>query len=321
MNNAMANKLSKQKLQQIITTLGPQVPQDDTTVEAADYNWNQPRYFSDSQLKKLEDFTDRLASAISENFSNLYNTDFNASVNSNTQHFASEFQNSDSQDQQNDYYLVFSTEQDPHAGFIGIPAKTAIDWATQLLGDSETNQDQRDLSQLEESLLLDILTELVKAISKAHGSYNFQHDNKIVKGKLPVKMQESEELIKIAFNVQKADSKNSAEAYILILSSKLAPLVGKSDQSDEQFSSDDISGAILQNLQQMPVPITTKLASTTLTFEQVMSLQPNDILLLGKKTDDTLEVVVEGKTLFRGKPAKCNGKYAVMITEKCKGKE
>ncbi|MBW8001545.1 MAG: hypothetical protein FVQ80_05935 [Planctomycetes bacterium] len=317
MSDTMANKLSKQKLQQIITTLGPQPAEDNSNIETTDYDWNQPRYFSDEHMKVIEQFTNDFADALAKNFSKLYNTDFNASVNSNTQHFASKFQNADSDEQKSNCCLAFGTEQDPHAGVIVMPVKTAIDWATQLLGDSEPSTEERDLSQLEETLLLDILNEMTKALSSAHGGYQFIKDETIVKGNLPIKLQDSEELLKIELNIEKTDSGNPSQVYILILSSKLASLVGKTDMSDQHFSPDDISEAIIENLQQMPVPVTTRLASTMFTFDQIMNLQPNDILMLGKEIDDTLEVIVEGKTVFRGKPAKCNGKYAVVITEKC----
>ncbi len=46
-----------------------------------------------------------------------------------------------------------------------------------------------------------------------------------------------------------------------------------------------------------------------------MSLGVGDILLLDKKTDEPVELVVEDRVLFRGRPARSGGKYAVVITE------
>jgi flagellar motor switch protein FliM len=64
----------------------------------------------------------------------------------------------------------------------------------------------------------------------------------------------------------------------------------------------------------MPVFITGKLASAVLTFEEIMDLQPDDILLLDKKVDQPAELIVGDRTVYYGSPAKSAGKYAVAIT-------
>ncbi len=46
-----------------------------------------------------------------------------------------------------------------------------------------------------------------------------------------------------------------------------------------------------------------------------MSLEVGDILLLGKKVNESIELIVSGRTAFRGRPAKSAGKHAVVITE------
>jgi flagellar motor switch protein FliM len=46
-----------------------------------------------------------------------------------------------------------------------------------------------------------------------------------------------------------------------------------------------------------------------------MGLRPGDILLLDKKVDEPVELIIQGQTFFRGRPAKSAGRYAVVITE------
>ena len=45
-----------------------------------------------------------------------------------------------------------------------------------------------------------------------------------------------------------------------------------------------------------------------------MDLQPDDILLLDKRVDQQTELIVGGRTVYYGYPAKSAGKYAVTIT-------
>ncbi len=100
-----------------------------------------------------------------------------------------------------------------------------------------------------------------------------------------------------------------------MLCDKLQTVVGKTAQADSKLSIGDISKAIRSHLEEMPVSVTAKLASAQLTFEQIASLQTDDILLLDSKVEEPVELFVEGRRFFKGRPAKSAGKYAVAITE------
>jgi flagellar motor switch protein FliM len=65
----------------------------------------------------------------------------------------------------------------------------------------------------------------------------------------------------------------------------------------------------------MPVLITGQLASTMLSFEEIMDLQVNDIVLLDKRIDQPVELIVDDRTIYYGYPAKSEGNYAVKITD------
>ena len=74
---------------------------------------------------------------------------------------------------------------------------------------------------------------------------------------------------------------------------------------------------MLDHVHKTPVSITAQLASAKLTFEEIMSLQVNDVLLLDKSVNEPAELIVEKQTIFRGQPAKSDGNHAVVITELC----
>jgi len=310
--------LSKEKIQQIIAAVGSKKADTGDQMETTEYNWRQPHYFSSEQRSKLDNFAKESASRISKKFASLYNTDFDVTIASVTEHFADEFLNQSSPHDQNSYYLAFSTDKEEPCGLVCIPQQAALAWTTQLLGDaqSEENSD-RDLSQLEESLLLDIASALVEALSGSCETCDFHPAGNVTKKQLPLETAGSEELCKITFNVKKPDSESGSEAYFLILCDKLKPVVGGNAQADNIFSAQDISKATLGHIQQLPVSVTAQLASIVCTFEEIMNLGVDDILLLDKKVDEPVELIVADKTLFRGRPAKSAGKYAVIITELC----
>jgi flagellar motor switch protein FliM len=322
MSNARNNNLSRKKIQQILAALGSGPTIEDTTqIEAAEYNWQQPHCFTRSQLHMLDDFTKKTAKTIAQKFATLCHGDFNATIVSTAQHFANELLDQALEGEQSDYYLAFGTDEAHPCGLISIPLKTAFIWATQLLGDTESKEDSRsDLSQLEESLLLDIGSAIVEALSDSHSDCNFQPARNIVRRLLPLELKGTEELCKITLNVKRTDS-DDTESYLLILCNALEPVVGKTAEATDKFSAEDISKAILNHLQQMSVFVTAQLASTVLSFDEMMSLQVDDILLLDKAIDKPVEVMVNDQMAFLGRPAKSAGRYAVVITERISGEK
>lgn len=309
-----ANNLSKEKIQQLLIAVGSGPMEDTTGIEATEYNWNKPHCFDRKQFNKLDNFTKKVAKAMTVKFVDFCHSQFDVTVVSTKQHFATKLVDQAMESRQDDYYLAFGTDQDHPCGLISIPIKTAFIWATQLLGDPESEENSgRDLSQLEESLLLDLLSALIEAFSQNIG--DFQPAKNIVRGLFPLELKGTEELCKITLDVKKKNQESGSEAYILVLCSKLESVVGKAAETVGGFSAEDTSKAILGHIQQMPVCITAQLASTVLTLEEIMSLEVGDILLLDKKVNESIELVVSGQTAFRGRPAKSAGKHAVLITE------
>lgn len=314
MSNSVTKKLNRQKIQQLLAAVGVESEEDTrSNIDAYDYNWTRPHYFSSGELKELESFTKRLAQSCARKFTRLYHSDFSVTISSTTQYFANEF--ADSAKDLSDHYLSFGTGGGEPSGFVGVPGQTAIVWATQLLGDSESPEDaDRELSQLEKSLLCDTASSIVEALSDACESCDFLATTEIVSGRLPVEFQDTEELCRIGLSITKADSKESTEAYILMLCDELRPIVGDRTQA-EVLTEEDVANAMLEYVHEMPVTVKVQLDSAVITIEEAMSLDVDDILLLDKKVGEPIELIVEDRILFLGQPAKCAGKYAIIITE------
>ncbi len=315
MTGTTANNLSREKIQRLLVAVGPQDIDDSGPVEATEYNWNQPHYFGTPQLKKLEEFSARTASTLAHRFTALCHTEFKATIDSTTQQFADEFFKQVSASEQKDYYMAFSIEQGLPCGLIGLSPKTAITWATQMLGETKAEEESdRELSQLEESLLLDVICVAIKAFSESHGSYDFQPAKTFVKEYLPFEPPGTEPLCKISFTVTSVESENSSEAYFLIPCGMLEPVVGKSILYDDKYSDKEISNAIIEHLYQTELCVTAQVGTAILALEQAMDLQAGDVLLLGKNIDEPIELIVEGQKFLLGRPAKSGGKHAVVIT-------
>jgi len=128
-------------------------------------------------------------------------------------------------------------------------------------------------------------------------------------------LKNSEELCKIIYDVRKTDSENGSELCFLIHCSELESVTGQSTKTNNESPAENISKTMLGHVYEMPVSLTAQLASTELTFEEIMNLDVNDILLLDKKVDEPIELIVEDRIFFYGQPAKSAGTYAVVITK------
>jgi len=321
-NSPQNSNLKKEKIKQMLFALGSKAATQSSDIECDEYNWNRPHPFSTAQLKRLNDFERRVAQIIGKKFGKICNTDISVKVTSSTQHFAEEILTRAFTGEKDDYFLVFGTDNQHTFGFVNIPLDTAVIWVTQLLGETESKKQDNDLSELEESLLFDLASCIIKAVSIAVPKCHYQPDEKMARARVPVELEGTEEICDIGLGFEKINPENNentqnlGEARILIFCDKLEPVIGKSDHGHNKISSQDISKAIIESLKQMSILVSAQISSPVLNFEQLMDLQVGDILLCDKRIDEPIEVNVCGRTVLSGCPARSGGKYAVVVKSK-----
>lgn len=320
MSGSATDNLSKERIHQLLATIGSKPMEDPGTEEVAEYNWYEPRSLTRPQLDTLDGFVNKFTTDLADQFSDFCRSKYNATATSTTFHFASEFLKPETESDKHNYCLPFTRDRKQVCGFVGIPEQTAIVWARQLLGDSESEKESNvTLSQLEESLLLDLTSTFLKVFSKLHTGADFRPEGHFVKDQWPLEVNETEELCRISFDVNKADSEETSSAYIIIVCEELNPVVGKTAQTSDMFSPEDISKANLNHIQVLPITITAQLGLTELTFREIASLQANDVLLLEKTVDQPVDLIVGNQVVYYGWPVKSAGKYAVSITSAAYG--
>lgn len=315
MSNETATTLTRDKIQQILSAVGQNKPKDDSEIAATDYDWNQPHFFNAEQLEKLNEFAKAAAEAIAVRFTRFFQTDFKTDINSTKQHYAGNFVSGTIKEGQKDYYLVLKDSENLSCGLIVIPAQVAEDWLSLLLGGSESRQEtDTQLSKLEKSLLSDIAKSLAEAIISSNDKLSFKPDGNITNNNFSLEIGNCEELLEITFDIRKGDAEDKTRASLLLPCRTLLSIADKAE-SAESSPPKDPQSAILEHLNEIPVAVTVQLASTELTFEQIFTLQKQDILLLDKKIDEPLTLIVEGQKRFTGRLAKSQGKLASVIVE------
>ncbi len=307
------NKLTIEKIRQILACVGVKQGQTADQVESKEYDWTQPHYFTTAQLEKLKDFTLTVSSALAATFDQFLRSSFNVQPGQITQHYAQKFINELFENPQNDLYLIIKGEKDASCGLIIVPKDTAAGWLKLLLGESETKADaDQQLSQLEKFLLTDIIFHLAETIVNSNRQLNIKATKNLLTENFSLDIGQTEELCRITFEIKQKNADKSCQMHLLLPCSKFLPVVGAA-ANKKNLTPEQVKNAILEHIKLLPVSVTARFARTELKFEQILTLQKGDILMLDKKISEPLELVVEGKTRYWAQLAKSGGKLAAKI--------
>jgi flagellar motor switch/type III secretory pathway protein FliN len=308
------SSLSSAKVHRLLAAVGSTYEPERTAGPVEPYDWRDPHCFNEDQRQRLAALAGQVAARMARTFAHFHSGEFSIAPLALTQHFANDLACLAGGEQ--DYHLTFGPEKGPACGFVVVPVATALAWVGLLLGDAEAGGSApRALSSLEESLLSDLAGALVgDFLTALRPHHHLKIENPLCQGQPGIQYELTEELCRIALGVKKAGSEKTAEFTVVLPCNRLAALVGKATAAAARVSLPESSRALMEHLQQMPVTVTARLASTSVRFREMQDLGPGDILLLGKPLDEPLELVLDGRPAFGGRPARAEGRYAVVVT-------
>ncbi len=313
MTSLSTENLSPAIVSSLLTAVGSTKAEDGAMGEVSPFDWRRPRYFDQEQRNRIAALMTQVAAVLSERFAHFYNQPFDVSVTSVTEHFAGEMQ--DRITAKENFCLAFGSTANPATGLLLVNTATAFSWVTLLLGDQDTPAAERTLSALEQSLLSDLMTALVKAFLTLLGvDKDMKPAAQIVKGLPTSPFEAVQEISAVTFKAKKANAETAQEISFVLPCSLLAPLVGKIVAAAPKGSADELSRLIMEHLQEMPVSVTAVLGQSALSFTEAVELSPDDVLLLDKTVDVPVELRIDGRPVFWGHPAQCEGQYAVLVT-------
>ncbi len=313
MTTLSGNHLSRTKIHQLLTNVGSAPAPEARAVEVAEYDWRDPHYFNEDELNRLAAVMSQVAARIAETFARFYSSEQHVSPAAITQHFANDLHSQIELDR--GYCLTFHSDKDQPCGFATITARTALAWVTRLLGDSDAGDDpERPLSDLEESLLFDLMTAVTEDFFlPLRPHHNLKSDTRVCQGQPSIQFETTEELCKVIFQVKRDDADEADDIAFLLSCSRLTALVGRIVAVPRQSPPQELSRVLMEHVQQMPVTVTARLAATTVRFREILDLSPGDILLLDKPVQESIELVIDGAAAFSGRPVRSQGHYAVAI--------
>ena len=315
MSSTAANTLSRKHLTKLLVSVGT-MASDQPTPSYTEHDWRACRFFNNDQFDKLVGKTAPLADIVSTVFSQVCQCDFTVSVKEVTQVNARDVMDDFNQADRDDWFLALGLEPDAACGMFVLPNRTAHLWAKVALGELEAEfQPDTALSMLETSLLYDLCKTLVESVRQMDSHLVLTCDQTLTTT-CPVQWQSAESLLRITLSVQQADGQDTTESTLVLPCACYAPMVGKVNDAQEIAHAElDYTSALKEAIHQLRVPISAYLGTLSLTFQDLVSLKSNDILVLDKSIHQALDVVFSGKKIFRGVPGRHRGQLAVLITD------
>jgi flagellar motor switch protein FliM len=308
------NHLGRARIGQLLAAVGS-LPATEPTPQATPYDWRDPHCFNADQQNRLAQAFGQVATRMAEIFTRSRGGTCEVSLKAFTQHFAGDL--CQHLDLDREYCLAFAPDKGALCGFVSIASQTALTWVTWLLGDTDSTRDPAQaLSALEGSLLSDLFTAVLEAfLAPLRTPHNLKPVASLCQSQPSLPFELTDEVAQIVFQVKSGDQGKPGEMTLVLPCSRLAALAGKTATPTPKIAPQELSRALMEHLQEVPVTVRATLASTTVPFHEVLDLGPGDILLLDKPMDGLMELTFDGHTVFRGRPARSEGRYAVVILE------
>ena len=309
------NKLTHGMLGQLISTAQAQVTEQ-PEVETEEYNWLEPHHFDPEQMAMIEAFGKKLEESLTESFTNHCQGEFSTSLTSITQQFSLQLAEITAAERENSFFLPFTADK-KKSGFLNLAPEAAIALISHMLCDFDSSGDVgRKLSLLEESILMDIACVIITTLGEAFQettTIDIQPARNLVNGDWPLDIAETEHLTTFTLAVDHPEAPLQVE--FTILSKTIEPIAGIQPQTATPPSKQEMSNTIMQHAHKALVEVTARLCSTSIKLNDVMNLSTGDIVMLNKKTNEPLDVLLNQRDCFRAYPASASGKYAIVMTQ------
>jgi len=314
MTVASAN-LSNAKVRRLLAAVGSAHVVEDAATQIAAHDWRHPHYFTGDQLNRLSAVADQVAGAIAGQLAHFFHCEMTVAAAPIMQQFAGELREITASEER--YYLAFGPAKDTPCGFLSIAARTALRWVTRLLGDAEVKDDaSRPLASLEESLLGDLTGAVVETfLASLRPHQDLRPGERITREAPMLRSEPTQEICAIVFAATKKDSDEKDDVLFLLPCSILDPLAGKSRQAVRAIPAEELSRTLMEHVALMPVTVTVRLARIMVGSEEFLDLEGGDILLLDKPVAEPVDLLLNGRVAFRGRPASVDGSRAVLILE------
>jgi flagellar motor switch protein FliM len=283
----------------------------------SEYDWKSPVRFTAAQLRKLETATGEIAAELGRALSGLLKTSVQLDPRGVLQHYGADVAVGGPGEL--GFFAPLAGEDKRRCGWIALSPKAAADWVARLLGGAPSpaagTPGRRDLSPLERSLLVDIVsasTTAFSAVVRKLGSRALRSQDAIAPQPELAAEEQLQEYCRLSF---RGDAKGpDIRCDFIVLSEHLAPLAAPEGKR-ELTPPAELHKHLLGHLGQAVVEAEAKLGAATLMVQDVMSLEVGDVLVTQTRLGEPIVLEVQGQVVLKAVPVLSDGCYALRVTE------
>ncbi len=308
--------VSREQLRNLLATARGNAPVDEVDVKTVDYDWKRPHQFNDGHRVILSQFCTPLAVELADVFSTACNDPSRVTIPPVEEYYCNGLRE-ELQSEKSNYYMVFTDDNHREVGVLIIPHLSAIQWSAKMLGDTEPEvSEDYELSNLEESLLVDLCNAVIKRLSASLTKNELKAVNSqlvLTNRDWPIECLDYEEFSLLQLQVEHTEGK--IDASLAILSPLLGPMLEIHFADETQANSQEVKDAVISNINKIPIEVDVLVGNANIAMSNLMTISKGDVIVLDRKAQDPVEAIIEGKVFFHGYPAKTMNRYAISVTD------
>lgn len=279
------------------------------TLDATDFDFARPRGFTTEKLGRLLELGERLAVEIGKELDELLHDSVEIHARPLTQYYGPQL--AERLSQQKGYGAALLSEGKV-CGYIWLSASGATSWVAKLLGAGEDGGGaERELSGLESTLLQDILASLVKAVAGQLPTFKgLTHDAQILRELPSAGETDAREFCEFAMA---AETDTPPTVALLLHTSNVVALVEPpaAKRAPEENRKD-----LQKHLERVSMRGEVWLGHASVPVRDLISLEAGDVLLLNRLVGENVQLMVQGRTIASGQPARSDGNYAFQVVSR-----
>jgi flagellar motor switch/type III secretory pathway protein FliN len=171
------------------------------------------------------------------------------------------------------------------------------------------------LSSVEESILQDAVVGITDAMIsqlQENGQITLKRAEQIICGEWPLEARQLQDLCGFAFEI--VFPQKTIEINIMAVGEVMDAALGIMPRVQKPLSPAELSKKISRQLHEVPVEVTAQLCVSSIRIEDLVTLEPGDVLIIDKKTTEPIETLLNGRLCFHAWPAICEGKLSLVVS-------
>jgi flagellar motor switch/type III secretory pathway protein FliN len=278
-------------------------------------DWTCPHHFDSQGWEQMKELGSHIASSIEAALGSMCQEAPKVTFKKVVQDYASVAAGRVTSAEKPQYFMPFLSQAKRPEGFLCVQLEAAGVLIAQVLRDPEVSVGQSgSFSSLEESILQDAMTGLVDAVLAAlstGGQTAFKRADHIVCGDWPLDARQMQDLCGFAFAV--AFARQTIEIHMMAAAEILDASLGITSRIQKPLNAAEQSKKIVRLLENVKVRITAQLSMSSIRVEDLVTMDPGDVLVTDKHTTEPLDILVNELFCFRAWPALCEGKFSLVV--------